>query len=176
MSLRKRPVTLLDFIGKEKPPRGWKALPQNIYILGFHEYPMIPLKKEYSKSKYVKEAYKFFYPGFQEDQYLHLVSLDPFPLNVIFAQLMMSSQISGDYWDRVRLTVGYVNKKRTLVVPSSFDSRTLYPTASPKDVDMKRCPYAVRLLPTETFRKLVNEDIDCFIKPLLPPSQWDLLT
>lgn len=140
---RKGKVTLRDFIGKGSPPDGWKAMPQEVFVLGFPETSMKPLAA--GAAPQVIRAYDFLWPGFHGPPYVHIASLDLDPLMDLYSSITKypnDLQWSGRF---IRPTHGYVNESWTRVVPAAVDSGTVYVGLS-HNMNMEKCPYEVPLL------------------------------
>lgn len=163
---RKGKITLSDFIGKEYPPAGWKAMLQEIFTLGFPETPM--KARQADTTPQVARAYEYLWPGFHGGPYVHIASLDLDPLMDLYSSVTEFSEDirwSGRF---VRPTHGYVNDDWTRVVPAAADSSTVYKGLS-HAMNMETCPYEVALLNENVYEEVGRE---AFLHAIRGQTGW----
>ncbi len=162
--------------------RGWR--PREVYSLGINDCSLVTLPPDADPD--VVEARSFFYPGFHEQHYPHIICEAREPLVLILIGLYGAkghtrpgeAERKEDkedahmkrIHDLVRPTWGWVNNKRTHVIPAPGDSRYIWEGRNHRIRNKERIPKSVRLLDEKTFNRLRRDCPTCFLQSLKAPS------
>lgn len=163
-------VALSDFFPPEPPPAAWKG-PEGwdcrlVFSLGLFDYRLreIPGNASYA----VREARSYFFT-FPDSDYPHLVAKRHIPLAALCRCLARARGLGDDADSTgryVRATPALVSCDRQRVILISGDSRKIWYTNEPSDVDWDLMHYDERLLTLEAYQEIVKEDPFAFLKAI----------
>lgn len=164
-------VALCDFYCEDTKPPGWED--GVVFCLGLMNSLFSRLPE--NSSDVVQRARSYVFTGYNGREYPHFIALRPEPLIAILRSLSTLRGIRDEYesGDYIRLTPAKISKSLGRSVLVSVDSRKIWPTLDPKDINWNGMHYAEKLLSKEDYRDLVFQDKYAFLRAIcakIPPG------